>query len=269
MIVAMQMCSGRDPNANLASLAEELEHLPEQRPLLVCLPESWLCFAGEPTEALAVAADSEYWIARIAELTRNYGVWLAAGTIPVTADNDKYYAASLLFNEQGEVVARYDKLHLFDVEVSDGTGRYRESATTMPGEHLSVVDTPFGRIGLSVCYDMRFSALYWAMREAGAEIILVPSAFTRPTGEAHWHVLLRARAIETQCYVVAAAQWGMHENGRETYGHSVIINPWGEIETELAEGTGQVACQTDFARLKQIRERMPVASHARFREFKL
>ncbi|MCQ8879143.1 carbon-nitrogen hydrolase family protein [Pseudoalteromonas shioyasakiensis] len=265
-IVALQMCSGIDANQNLQQLEQQLHQLPTTRPMLVCLPESFLIFAKHGKDALALAEQSAGYQARLATLCRKFDIWLAAGTMPIATNNNKYLAASLLFNSAGSVVAHYNKIHLFDVDVADGTGAYRESNFTQAGDDVVVVDSPFGKIGLTVCYDLRFSGLYSTLQRLGAEIILVPSAFTTVTGKAHWQPLLTARAIETQSYVIAAAQAGQHENGRSTYGHSLIISPWGEVLSELKSGTGFIGCQPDLAQLHAIRRDMPVQSHQRFRE---
>lgn len=265
-IIALQMCSGINAQQNLAQLEQQLSCLPSGRPLLVCLPESFLVFAKSGDDTLAEAQKSDLYQAQLSQLCRKYDIWLAAGTLPIPTDNAKYYAASLLFNSQGEVIAQYNKIHLFDVDVADGTGAYRESNFTKAGSELVVVDSPFGKIGLTVCYDLRFSGLFSALQRAGAEVILVPSAFTTVTGAAHWQPLLIARAIETQSYIVAPAQAGQHENGRATYGHSLIISPWGDILSELKNGIGYIGCQPDLSRLHAIRRDMPVQSHQRFRE---
>ena len=271
MIVALQMCSGLSADANIEQLKQQLRQLPVTRPLLVCLPESFLVFSKSGQQTLAIAKQSDVYIQQLADLCRQYDIWLAAGTIPITAmpittGNEKYVAASLFFNNQGDVVAQYNKMHLFDVDVTDGTGAYRESNYTQAGNDIVVVDSPFGKIGLTVCYDLRFSGLFSALQRAGAEIILVPSAFTTVTGAAHWQPLLTARAIETQSYVIAAAQAGQHESGRATYGHSIIISPWGDVLSELANGIGFIGCQPDLNRVHAIRRDMPVQSHQRFRE---
>lgn len=265
MIVALQMCSGLCADANIEQLNQLLQQLPTTRPLLVCLPESFLVFSKSGQQTLAIAKQSDVYIQQLADLCRQYDIWLAAGTLPI-ATNNKYLAASLLFNNQGDVVAQYNKMHLFDVDVADDTGAYRESNYTQAGTDIVVVDSPFGKIGLTVCYDLRFSGLFSALQRAGAEIILVPSAFTTVTGAAHWQPLLTARAIETQSYVIAAAQAGQHENGRATYGHSIIISPWGDVLSELANGIGFIGCQPDLNRVHAIRRDMPVQSHQRFRE---
>jgi predicted amidohydrolase len=176
----------------------------------------------------------------------------------------KPLACSLLIDEQGERVARYDKLHLFDVDVADSCGRYRESDDYAHGQRLVVADTPVGRLGLTVCYDLRFPELYGALREAGAELISVPAAFTALTGAAHWQVLTRARAIETQCYLLAAGQGGGHPGARETFGHSAIIDPWGRVLAEQAQGEALLLAARDAAEQAAIRQRMPVARHKRF-----
>ncbi|WP_404341243.1 carbon-nitrogen hydrolase family protein [Pseudoalteromonas mariniglutinosa] len=265
-VVALQMCSVSNAEQNMAFLASSLEHLPATRPLLVCLPESFLIFSKDSQASYQLGKQIDRIKQQLAELCQQHNIWLAAGTMPVSQANGKYLAASFLFNSQGEVVAQYNKMHLFDVYVADGTRTYRESDATQAGNEVVVVESPFGKIGLTVCYDLRFSGLFTAMQRLGAELILVPSAFTTVTGAAHWHILLAARAIETQSYVVAAAQWGEHENGRQTYGHSMIISPWGETLTTLPTGTGLISHELDLNRLNTIRRDMPVQSQQRFRE---
>lgn len=265
-IVALQMCSGLNPDDNIASLKRALKTLPATRPLLVCLPEAFLVFSKSGNDTLAIAKQVERYKLQLSELCQHHNIWLNAGTMPEPFNEHKYYAASHLYNNQGELVATYNKIHLFDVNVDDQTGSYRESDFTQAGSDVVVVDSPFGKIGLTVCYDLRFSGLFNELVCQGADIILVPSAFTVVTGQAHWQPLLAARAIETQCYVVAAAQYGTHENGRQTYGHSIIISPWGNILSELPTGTGFISCNADLDQLQKIRRDMPVQSHQRFRE---
>ncbi|MDN3475601.1 MULTISPECIES: carbon-nitrogen hydrolase family protein [Pseudoalteromonas] len=265
-IVALQMCSGLSPDDNIASLKRALKTLPAKRPLLVCLPEAFLVFSKTGNDTLRVAKQVERYKLQLSELCQHHNIWLNAGTMPEPFNEHKYYAASHLYNNQGELVATYNKIHLFDVTVDDKTGSYRESDFTQAGSDVVVVDSPFGKIGLTVCYDLRFSGLFNELVRQGADIILVPSAFTVPTGQAHWQPLLAARAIETQCYVVAAAQYGTHENGRQTYGHSIIISPWGNTLSELPTGTGFISCNADLDQLQKIRRDMPVQSHQRFRE---
>lgn len=231
------------------------------------LPECALLFGGHEGEQLAYAGHSDETPLQqqLSMMAAQHQVYLAAGTIPVASGDGRVYSRTYLFNDQGQVLGDYDKLHLFDVDVSDNTANYRESDTFCPGNRISVVDTPFGCIGLSVCYDLRFADLYRALRLAGAQIILVPAAFTRVTGAAHWEVLLRARAIETQCYVLAAAQWGSHnQGGRETWGQSMIVDPWGRIMAQLPAGTGWLQARLDLDELQKIRQQMPVSQHNRF-----
>ena len=170
---------------------------------------------------------------------------------------------ALLFDDQGCCRAHYDKLHMFDVEVADKHHSYRESDTFRPGEEVKVVPTPFGNIGLSICYDVRFPQLYAALREQGADIIVVPAAFTKVTGQAHWDILLRARAVETQCWIVAAAQWGKHSRGRETWGHSMVIDPWGQVVACQKEGVGVLTADLDLDLCRTVRTNMPLVEHAR------
>lgn len=199
----------------------------------------------------------------LASLARQYGVYLVAGTLPILAEDGRAYAASLVYGPDGTRLGRYDKIHLFDVDVEDGTGRYRESTHTHPGSGLTLVDTPFGRLGLAVCYDVRFPELFRALAEAGATLIALPAAFTEPTGDAHWDVLVRARAIENQCYLLAAGQQGQHANGRRTWGHSMVVDPWGRVVAQLPQGEGVVSAQIDSAEMARIRDRLPALKHRR------
>lgn len=265
-IIALQMCSGVDPEQNIQTLVNQLQQLPTTRPLLVCLPEAFLVFSKSGNDTLKVAKQAERYKQQLSELCQLHNIWLSAGTMPEPYNDNKYYAASHLFNAQGELVASYNKMHLFDVTVDDSTASYRESDFTQAGNEVVVVDSPFGKIGLTVCYDLRFSTLYTQLVRQGAEVILVPSAFTVVTGQAHWQPLLAARAIETQCYVIAAAQYGAHENGRQTYGHSIVLSPWGDTLSELPTGTGFISATLDLKQLHKIRRDMPVQSHQRFRE---
>ena len=201
------------------------------------------------------------------QAARDLRLWIVAGTLPLPPldrPEAKAHACSLLVDEHGEQVARYDKLHLFDVDVADNRGRYRESDDYAHGARVVVADTPVGRLGLSVCYDLRFPELYSALRAAGAELISAPAAFTAVTGAAHWDVLIRARAIETQCYVLAAAQGGTHPGPRETHGHAAIVDPWGRIVAQQASGEAVLLAPRDSSEQASIRARMPVASHRRF-----
>ena len=270
----MQCQSSRDVSANLLFIESQLEELTRQRlqwdkdaPHLVVLPECSLLFGGHEGQQLAYAGDSHLSPLKsaLSALAARYCVYMVAGTIPALAEDGRVYSRCYLFDDKGDTLGQYDKLHLFDVDVADGTKQYRESETFCPGNHISVIDTPFGKIGLTICYDLRFPDLFRALRLAGAEIITVPSAFTKVTGEAHWQVLLQARAIETQCFILAAAQWGAHNEGsRETWGQSIVIGPWGEVIAEQKTGTGWVHADIDVAEVHSIRSKMPVAQHNRF-----
>ena len=266
-IAAIQMISGADVQANLDAAARLIAAAAEQGAQLVLLPE---CFAAFGNRSLQAIAEAEYDGSGpirpfLAEQARAHGVWLVAGSIPLPAAvGARPMACCLVIDDQGREVARYDKLHLFDVEVADNQRSYRESRDYGYGDRVVCIDTPVGRLGLSICYDVRFAELYQTLRNAGAELIVVPSAFTAVTGAAHWEVLLRARAIETQCYVLAANQGGTHANGRETYGHSCLIDPWGEITACLPRGEGVICGEIDLQHLQSIRGRMPVAGHRRF-----
>ena len=266
-IAAIQMISGADVQANLDAAARLIADAAEQGAQLVLLPECFAAFGNRSLQAIAAAEYDGNGPIRpfLAEQARSHGVWLVAGSIPLPAEaGGKPMACCLVVDDQGREVARYDKLHLFDVEVADNQRSYRESRDYGYGDSVVCIDTPVGRLGLSICYDVRFAELYQALRNAGAELIVVPSAFTAVTGAAHWDVLLRARAIETQCYVLAANQGGVHANGRETFGHSCLIDPWGEVTACLPRGEGVICGEIDLQHLQSIRGRMPVAGHRRF-----
>ncbi|WMC10163.1 carbon-nitrogen hydrolase family protein [Oceanimonas pelagia] len=266
-LVALQLNAGADWPANRERIAALLAQLPATRPLLVLLPENAVAFGGR--EAVQRVAEPlgegpvQDWLAAQAQ---RLGIWLVAGSLPTRIDgSDKLHTSCLVYDDRGQRVAHYHKLHLFDVDVADGHGRYRESDSFSPGSELCVVDSPFGRLGLSICYDLRFPELYRALREQGAEILMVPAAFTRVTGQAHWLPLLQARAIENQCYVLAADQVGVHAGGRQTWGHSVILDPWGEVCACLPDEEGLVCAPLERERLERVRRDMPVAQHARLR----
>jgi len=196
------------------------------------------------------------------DLARRTGTWLLAGSLAVRLDEERAANRSLLFSPEGAITARYDKIHMFDVDLANGES-YRESATFRPGDKAVLAQTPWGGVGLTVCYDLRFGYLYRALAQAGASILTVPSAFTVPTGRAHWHVLLRARAIETGCFVIAPAQCGAHDAGRTTYGHSLIVSPWGEILADGGEQPGIVTARLDLDEIASARGMVPSLKHDR------
>jgi predicted amidohydrolase len=217
----------------------------------------------EPKFAKAEDEQAPRGIAAFQVLARETGAWLLAGSLVVRLPGEERLAnRSYLFDPQGAVVARYDKIHMFDVDLAGGE-RYRESAQFRPGERAVLADTPWGKLGMSVCYDLRFPALYRALAQAGARMLSIPSAFALPTGEAHWHSLLRARAIETGCFVLAPAQTGLHEGGRRTYGHSLIVDPWGAVLADGGEAVGFVTAELDLARVDEARRAVPSLSQDR------
>jgi predicted amidohydrolase len=268
-LAAIQLVSQDDVLANLARARRLLEQAAAGGARLAVLPENFAAMGRRDLAALGrrEALGEGPILPWLKQAARDLRLWIVAGTIPLPADGQpeaKAHACSLLIDEYGERVARYDKLHLFDVEVADSRGRYRESDDYAHGAQVVVADTPMGRLGLTVCYDLRFPELYGALREAGAELISVPAAFTAVTGAAHWQVLVRARAIETQCYLLAAAQGGCHPGGRETYGHSAIVDPWGRVLAEQAQGEALLLGVRDAVEQVAIRQRMPVTRHKRF-----
>ena len=268
-LAVIQMVSQADVAANLLQARQLLEQAAAQDARLVVLPENFAAIGRQDLAALgrAEAQGDGPILPWLRQTARDLGLWIVAGTLPLPPDGQpeaKAHACSLLIDDCGQQVARYDKLHLFDVDVSDNHGRYRESDDYAFGNQVVVADTPFGRLGLTVCYDLRFPELYSALRGAGAELISVPAAFTAVTGEAHWQVLTRARAIETQCYVLAAGQGGTHPGGRETFGHSAIVDPWGQVLGELPQGPGVVLAERNATEQAAIRQRMPVVRHKRF-----
>jgi len=267
-IAAIQMTSGMDLDANLMLAKKLLTYAAKQGALLAVLPEMFpLMGKGEEFKVAKTAIQEQLGQGKIQDFLANeakrLNMWIVGGTLPLASDDpNKNYAACLVWNAKGEVVAHYNKMHLFDVTLSE-TEFYKESESTMAGDRIIFLDTPVGRVGLSVCYDVRFPELYRAMFLRGAQVFVIPSAFTVPTGRAHWEILLRARAIENFCYVVAAAQWGEHGQGRKTFGHSMIVAPTGKVMTSLPEGLGVVMAEIDLTFLQKEREKIPVTQHQR------
>lgn len=264
----VQMVSGTDVAQNLASAERLLRQAAEAGAKLAVLPENFAAMGRRDFTALgaAEALGEGPILPWLSQTAQDLGLWIVAGTLPLPPDGQphaKPHASCLLIDSQGQRVARYDKLHLFDVEVADQRGSYRESDDYAHGHQVVVADTPLGRLGLTVCYDLRFPELYSALRSAGAELISVPSAFTAVTGAAHWEVLVRARAIETQCYLLAADQGGQHSTTRKTHGQSMIVDPWGAILTEHEQGEACLMATRDALEQQAIRQRMPVLKHRR------
>jgi predicted amidohydrolase len=262
-VAVVQMQSGADVAANLASAERLIGEAAAKGAALALLPENFAGMGSGPTRHAHAEAPGDGPLQRaLGAAARRHGLWLVAGTLPLRTDGGRVRAASLVFDPSGAQVARYDKLHLFDVDVPEGES-HRESAAIEPGEGSTVVDTPVGMLGLSVCYDLRFPELYRELTARGATLLMVPAAFTATTGAAHWEVLLRARAIEDQCYVLAAAQHGEHPGGRRTHGDSMIVDPWGKVLARQAAGEGVVCADIDPAGLVGLRRSFPVLVHRR------
>ncbi len=259
-VAALQMVSAPEVDANLQRAEALIAEAAAAGAQLVALPEYFCLLGRQDGDKVAVReADGSGPIQQfLAEAARRHGLWLIGGTLPLWCDApDKVRNSCLVFDDQGQRRARYDKIHLFGFD--NGRERFDEARSIQPGTQLVALDSPFGRIGLSVCYDLRFPELYRAL--APTELLMVPSAFTATTGRAHWEPLLRARAIENLAWVVAPAQGGLHPNGRRTHGHSMIIDPWGEIVAELAEGEGVLLAEIDHARLQRARSSLPALQH--------
>ena len=268
-IAAIQMTSGPDVGANLEQARVLLEDAAARGARLAALPENFSFMGLKDADKRAVAEADGSGPAQdfLADSARRLKLWVVGGTVPlrVGADRDgRVAAASLVYDPDGRRAARYDKIHLFDVDIPGRIEAYRESRHVAPGAAAAVVDTPAGRLGLSVCYDVRFPELYRHLSAAGAQLLVVPSAFTAPTGRAHWETLLRARAIENLCYVLAPAQSGFHPGGRETYGDSMIVDYWGRILQRVPRGRGCAVAEVDLSRQAGVRESFPALAHRAF-----
>jgi predicted amidohydrolase len=260
----IQMRSGLDPAANLVTALELIKEAKQAGADYVQTPEmtNILALKREQLFAAIVAEEKDPTLAAARDIARKLSLYIHIGSLAIKTSAEKAVNRSFLIDRKGEIAARYDKIHMFDVDLAGGES-YRESNNYRPGELAIVADLPWGRLGLTVCYDLRFPALYRALAEAGASFLAIPSAFTRQTGEAHWHVLQRARAIENGCFVFAAAQGGKHENGRETFGHSLVIDPWGRIVAEGGTEPGVVMAQVDPETVAMARSRIPSLHHGR------
>jgi predicted amidohydrolase len=260
----IQMRSGRRPEANLDAARTLIAEAKAAGADYVQTPEmtNIMEIRREILFATIVGEENDICLAAFRDLARAHKLYLHVGSLAIKASPDKAANRSFLVDPQGEIIARYDKIHMFDVDLANGES-YRESRNFRPGELAVSVDLPWGRLGLTVCYDLRFPALYRALAEAGSSFISIPAAFTRQTGEAHWHVLNRARAIENGCFVLAAAQGGMHENGRETFGHSLVVDPWGRVLAEGGTEPGLIMAEIDPAEVMAARGRIPSLQHGR------
>jgi deaminated glutathione amidase len=260
----VQMRSGMAPEVNCAAALAAIAEAKSAGAEYVLTPEMTNIIEAKRERLMAAIVDEERdpTLAALREAARKHSIYVHVGSLAVKASPDKAANRSFLIDRSGEVVARYDKIHMFDVDLAGGES-YRESRSYRPGDLAVVADLPWGRLGVTICYDLRFPALYRALAESGASFFSIPSAFTKPTGEAHWHVLLRARAIENGCFVFAAAQGGKHESGRETYGHSLAIDPWGKILAEGATEPGVILAEIDPAAVTAARSRIPSLHHGR------
>ena len=260
----VQVNAGTEILPNLQAAGDLVRRARDAGADFIAMPENvGMIVQGRAKVLERVKTEAEHpGVSFFADLARETGAWLLAGSLGILLDEGRVANRSYLFDSQGRVVATYDKLHMFDVDLKGGES-YRESATFRPGDRAVLAGTPWGGMGLTICYDVRFAYLYRALAQAGASIITVPAAFTVPTGRAHWHVLLRARAIETGCFIIAPAQTGTHDQGRQTYGHSLIVAPWGEVLADAGEDVGFVVADLDLDRVEEARRMVPALTHDR------
>lgn len=261
-IAAIQLNTTPHVQQNMADIAHHVAAAAQEGAKLILLPENALFMGAkqQETRALAEPLGGGQLQQQLAELAGTHHVWLLVGAMPII-ENNTIYQTLLVYNAAGEQVAHYHKRHLFNVTLPNADESYRESDAFSAGDNVVVVNTPVGNVGLAICYDLRFPEHFRQLVEKGAEILVLPAAFTDKTGEAHWEILLRARAIENQCYILAAAQTGKHANGRATWGHSMIIEPWGNVVAELASETGIVVAEIDLAQLHHQRTVFPALQH--------
>jgi nitrilase len=264
---AIQMASGPSVSSNLLEAEKLIAEAVKMGAKLVALPENFAMMGDREIDKVKIKeADGAGPIQNFLSATaKKHGIWLIGGTIPIAGnDENKVRAACVIYNERGERVGRYDKNHLFDVNVPESDEVYRESDSIERGDQQLVLNSPFGKLGIAVCYDLRFPEYFRKMVTQGMEVLVIPSAFTARTGSAHWEVLLRARAIENLCYVIAPNQGGFHLNGRRTYGHSMIVDPWGVVLDCYKTGAGFVAADIELDKLAKVRSAFPVLEHRRF-----
>lgn len=257
-LALVQMTSNDDVDQNIMQAHQWIEKAANDGAQMIATPEMTSLLTSDRKRFLSQISgeDQDKALAAFSKMARDFNVWLLIGSLPIYLSDEKVANRSFLLNPAGEITSRYDKIHMFDVDLPGGE-THRESSLYVAGDKAVVADTPWGGLGLSVCYDLRFPHLYRMLAQAGARFLSVPAAFTRTTGEAHWHVLLRARAIETGSFVFAPAQCGDNGNGRKTYGHSLIIDPWGEILAEGGEEPGIISAELDFSRVNEVRDRLP------------
>ncbi len=262
-IAAIQMVSGSNVATNLQIASQLINDAVNKGAKLIILPENFALMAMRPKDNIKIG---EYYGSGIiqyflSQQAKKFGIWLVGGTLPILVNNSqKIRAACLVFDNTGRQVARYDKIHLFDV-TTNSNEQYCESEIFESGNKIAVIDTAYGRLGLAICYDLRFPELFRCMLSIGVDLIALPAAFTATTGKAHWEILVRARAIENLCYIIASNQGGYHVNGRETYGNSMIVDPWGVVLTRLNRGAGVICADIDLEQQANLRYKFPVSEH--------
>lgn len=272
-VAALQLCASDDPVANLELTISMVQRAAEAGVQFIATPEVTNCVSSSrrrQNEVLALQEDDQT-LAAMCAAAAQFGVWISVGSLALQLpDDDRFTNRSFMIDPSGQIIAQYDKIHMFDVTLSE-TEQYRESDGYRAGDHAVIADTAFGKIGMTICYDIRFPHLYRGLAKSGASILLIPAAFAQPTGRAHWEVLLRARAIETGCFVIAAAQTGEHQTAqgrpRKTYGHSMIVSPWGEILADAGEDQGIIYADLDLSLVESTRARVPsILSNQSFSE---
>jgi predicted amidohydrolase len=263
-VSVVQTASGDDVGANLLNVRASLNAAAADGARLAVLPENFAAMGADETLRVSLAEVDGHGPIQsfLADTAARLGIWIVGGALPLKSDDPaRPFSSCVVYDDAGQRRGRFDKLHLFDVDVPETDERYRESTSTMPGDRALRIDTPWGGLTVAICYDLRFPEVF--RYPTDYELLALPAAFTRPTGMAHWHALLRARAIENQCFVLAAAQTGRHPGGRETYGHSLVCGPWGEVLAELTDAPGQVCADLDFDELADQRARFPALRHRR------
>lgn len=265
-LAAVQITTGPNIEENLTAIEQQVIRAAKAGANIIALPEVFACYDSQKYLAIGAQEVSSKGRLRsqMASWAKDYGVYLIGGTIPVLEPTTrKVYPRCYFYSDEGKELGYYDKLHLFDVDIDDAQGRYRESDIFLSGDEIKIFPTRYGNVGLTICYDLRFPYLFEKLRKAGADIISVVAAFTEKTGRAHWSTLLQARAIEQQCYILASNQWGQHDEKRRTFGHSMVVSPWGEVLDQLEEGAGIACAEMDLAEVERIRREMPLINHQR------
>lgn len=265
-VAAIQMTSTDDLKHNLAQAEDLIKQAAESGAKLIVLPEMFAIMGMDQKLILQEALGTGPIQKFLSTQAKLHKIWLVGGTIPITSpEPNRVYAACLVYDNQGELQAQYNKIHLFDVCITEGIETYQESKLIYPGNQPCVIDTPLGKLGLAVCYDLRFPELFRTMCQQGAEIIALPAAFTQKTGNAHWEILLRARAIENFCYIIGACQTGQHNPERQTHGHSMLVHPWGNVLSELSDEIDYITADLDLQQTHELRKNIPILTHQKLK----